>query len=87
MSKTKKEKLAIFVSGSGTNMENIARKVRAGELDCEVTLIVSDNPNAFALRRAAELGLETFVVDYKKFKSKAECESKKIGRASCRERV
>ena len=70
-----RKRLAIFVSGSGTNMENIAQKVRAGKLDCEIVLIVCDNPNAFALTRAARLGLETFVIDYKRFKSKAECES------------
>lgn len=70
-----KKRIAIFVSGSGTNMENIARRAKAGEIDCEVALIVCDNPSAFALERARRLGLETFVIERKNFGSKAEFEA------------
>ena|SRR3989338_9195380 len=70
------KRVAIFVSGSGTNMENIARRVQAGELDCELALVVCDNPNAFALKRAAKLGLETFLIDSKQFKSKGEFDAR-----------
>ena len=70
--KCEKKRIAIFVSGSGTNMENLARKAQSGELDCEIALIVCDNPNAFALKRASQFRLEAFVIDRKSFKSKAE---------------
>ncbi|MBI4395344.1 MAG: phosphoribosylglycinamide formyltransferase [Candidatus Omnitrophica bacterium] len=70
-----KKRIAVFVSGSGTNMENIARKVKAGELDCEIVLVVCDNPNAYALKRAEQFQLETFVIERKNFKSKAEFEA------------
>lgn len=71
-----KKRVAVFVSGSGTNMENLARKVQAGELDCEIALVVCDNPSAFALSRAAQLGLETFVIERQNFKSKVEFDAK-----------
>jgi len=71
-----KKRAAIFVSGSGTNMENLARKVQLGELNCEIALVLCDNPNAFALTRAAQFKLETFVIERKNFKSKAEFDSK-----------
>ena len=71
-----KKRIAIFVSGSGTNMENIAKRVKAGELDCEISLIVCDNPNAFALERARRFGLECFVIERKNFKTKAEFDAK-----------
>ena len=67
-----KKRFAIFVSGSGTNMENIAKKARSGELDCEIVTIVCDNPEALALKRAASLGLETFLVKRENFKTKVE---------------
>ncbi len=67
-----KKRAAIFVSGSGTNMENLACKVQLGELNCEIALVLCDNPNAFALTRAAQLKLETFVIERKNFKSKVE---------------
>lgn len=70
--KCEKKRLAIFVSGSGTNMENLARRVQSGELDCEIALIVCDNPNAFALKRASQFQLEAFVIERKNFKSKTE---------------
>lgn len=72
MGELPKKRIAIFVSGSGTNMENIARRMQAGELDCEIALIVCDHPEAFALKRAAKFGLETFVIERKNFKSKTE---------------
>ena len=70
------KRAAIFVSGSGTNMENIAKKAQAGELDCEIILVVCDHSKAFALTRAAHLGLEIFVVEPKAFKSRAEFDAR-----------
>ena len=73
---TERHRAAIFVSGSGTNMENIARRIRAGELAMEIALVVCDRPNAFALKRAKRLRLETFVAVPKTFSSKEEYERK-----------
>jgi phosphoribosylglycinamide formyltransferase 1 len=67
---------AIFVSGSGTNMEQIAKQVKVGELSCDIVTVVCDNPPALALKRAEKLGLETFVIERKKFASKTEFEAK-----------
>ncbi len=53
-------------------MENIAKRVKAGELDLEIGLIVCDNPQAFALKRAVQFHLETFLIDRKNFKDKSE---------------
>src|SRR3989338_5480681 len=73
---TERHRAAIFVSGSGTNMENIARRIRAGELAMEIALVVCDRPNAFALKRAKRLRLEMFVAVPKTFSSKEEYERK-----------
>ncbi len=70
--KHKKKRIAIFVSGSGTNMENIVRRIQTDGLDCAIVLVVCDNPSALALTRAARFGLETFVAERKNFKSKVE---------------
>lgn len=61
------KRLAIFVSGNGTNMENILRHVQAGKIKAEVSLVLTDNPGAYALERAKKFGVETLVVDRKKF--------------------
>lgn len=70
MSNLDKKRIAIFASGSGTNMENLAKHVKTGKLDCEIGLIVCDNPGAFALERATKMNLKTFIINRKEFQSK-----------------
>ena len=69
------KRLAIFVSGSGTNMENILRHIQEGKIQAEASLVVSDNPGAYALERAEKFGVESVVVDRKKFDSKENFEA------------
>jgi len=64
------KKLAIFVSGSGTNMENLILKIRAQKLPYEPAVVICDKPGAKALERAANLGVKTELVDRKLFASK-----------------
>ncbi len=53
-------KIAIFASGSGTNAENIILWFSSSKL-AKVTLILTENPNAFVLNRAKRLGVESRV--------------------------
>lgn len=53
-----KKKLAIFASGGGTNAENIV-KYFAGSETAEVSLILSNKPDAYVLERARRLGIES----------------------------
>lgn len=52
--------IAIFASGSGTNAENLIRFFnQAGQNGACVKLLLSNNPAAYALTRAANLGVPT----------------------------
>ena len=53
--------VAIFVSGSGTNCENIIRYFQ-GSASVHIGLVVSNRSDAFALERAKHLGVPTAVV-------------------------
>ena len=53
--------IAIFVSGSGTNCENIIRFFQSSE-DITSALVVSNRADAYALRRAERLGVPTAIV-------------------------
>ena len=53
--------LAIFVSGSGSNCENIIRYFQSSE-QIKISLVVSNKADAFALVRAQRLGIPTAVV-------------------------
>ena len=58
-------RLGALVSGGGTNLQAIMAACESGGLDAEMAFVGSDNPEAFGLKRAAERGIPTFVVDYR----------------------
>lgn len=62
--------VAIFVSGSGTNCENIIRHFD-GMADIRVALVLSNRTDAYALVRAKALGVETAVVPKAEFADEA----------------
>ena len=53
-------RIAVFVSGNGSNFENITRYLE-GNGKAEVALLVSNKADAFALKRAENLGVESVV--------------------------
>ncbi len=54
-------RLAILVTGSGTNCENIIRYF-APRPDVQIPIVVSSRPDAYALTRAQRLGIPTAVI-------------------------
>ncbi len=67
-------RIAVFCSGSGTNLQAIIDAKARGDIKGDLALIVSDVPTCFALKRAAKASVKTFVIDKKDFKSKKEFE-------------
>lgn len=58
--------IAVLVSGGGTNLQALIDAQRSGILHSgRLALVVSSNPNAYALTRAAQAGIATAVVDRK----------------------
>jgi phosphoribosylglycinamide formyltransferase-1 len=64
-------KLAVFVSGRGTNLLNIIKKHEDGFLSSEVALVISDR-QCEAIERSNHMGICSKVVDPKTFASEAE---------------
>jgi phosphoribosylglycinamide formyltransferase-1 len=62
--------LGILGSGSGSNMQAILDAIAAGKLDARIALVLSDNPDAFILKRAAKHGIATGVIDCGGFKTR-----------------
>ena len=60
---TEKAKIAVLVSGGGTNLQALLDAEQSGVLcSGEIVLVVSNNAKAFALERAARAGVETAVL-------------------------
>jgi len=62
----RKIKIAVLVSGGGTNLQANLDYQRAGKLkNGEVVAVIASNPNAYALKRAENFGVQGFVVSRK----------------------
>ena len=58
-----KTKIAVFVSGGGTNLQALIDAEKAGKIPSgEIALVVANNAGAYALERAAKAGIATEVV-------------------------
>jgi len=61
------KRIAILVSGGGSNMVALARDM-VGDHPARPVLVMSNDEHAGGLKRAAELGIDTDFVDHKPFK-------------------
>lgn len=57
---------AVLVSGGGTNLQAILDKRGTVVKSGEISLVISNKPDAFALERAKLVGIENFYVPYDK---------------------
>lgn len=73
--KMKKAKIAVLVSGGGTNLQALIDAEKKGIINSgEIVLVVSDKPTAFALSRAEKAGIKTAVVSKTEYKDNASFE-------------
>jgi len=54
--------LVVFASGNGTTLQAIIDHINSKELNAKISIVISDNPNAFALERAKKAGIATYVI-------------------------
>ena len=74
-----KKNLAILVSGSGTNLQAIIDAIENGSLsDTEISVVISNKKNAYALERAKNAGIENIFINSKDFKSNVDYDMKLI---------
>ena len=66
MNITDKAKIAVFVSGGGTNLQALIDAQKSGIIKSgELCLVVSNNPEAYALTRAELSGIQTAIISKK----------------------
>ena len=68
--------VAVLVSGGGTNLQAILDAQNAGKIPhARVTLVVSNNPGAYALTRASNQGIETLVLSRADYPAQSDFEA------------
>lgn len=61
------KRVAFLVSGSGTNMENLIKRIKAGEIPADPVIVISNKPGVKALEKASALGVKAVVIDHKAY--------------------
>ncbi len=72
-------KIAILLSGRGSNFVAIHDAIVRGELDAGIVCVISNRPDAPGIERARSLGLPAHVVDHRTFASRAAHEAEVLG--------
>jgi len=66
--------LGVLVSGRGSNLHAIFDAIQAERLKAKIGVVISDNPDAQALKRMAGFGITTVVIERKKFANRCDFE-------------
>ena len=72
---SKKLNLAVFISGSGSNLQSIIDACEAKDYPAKVKLVVSNNPEAYGLVRAKNANIPSVIINHKSFKTRQDFES------------
>ena len=73
-----KRKIGVLVSGRGSNLQALMDEIAAGTLNVEITVVISDKKDAFALERAEKAGIKAVAIDRKECASKEEFEAELV---------
>lgn len=63
-------KIAVLVSGGGTDLQSIIDAVENKEIDCKIEMDISSKEGVYSLERAKKHGIESHVITKKEYKDK-----------------
>ncbi|WJR67440.1 phosphoribosylglycinamide formyltransferase [Neorhizobium sp. CSC1952] len=70
-----RKRVAVFISGSGSNMLALADACAAPDFPAEIVAVISDKPSAGGIEKAEARGIRTLVFERKQFAGKPEHEA------------
>jgi len=62
--------IAILISGTGSNMQAFIDACKSDELDARISIVISNNPDAPGLQRAADAGIATKCINHRDYDSR-----------------
>lgn len=78
---TQRAKVAVLISGRGSNMTALVEAARAPDCPYEVVLVLSNKPDAEGLALAAAAGVPTLAIDHKSFGADREAHERALDAA------
>ena len=70
--------IGVLASGRGTNLQAIIEAVEEGRIEGEISIVVSDNSDAYALKRAKQHNIETQYINFRSFKNREDYDKKVV---------
>ena len=70
-----KARIAVFISGGGSNLQSLIDASESGRLSGEIVLVISSRDNAYGLERAFNAGIDTFVYKVKNYPTKEDAQA------------
>ncbi len=58
-------KIAVLISGSGSNLQAIIDNIESGYLNCFIEAVISDKKDAYGIKRAKSKNIKTYILDRK----------------------
>ncbi len=55
-------RIAVLASGSGSNLQALIEATQSGQIDGQISCVITDQPQAGALQRAQTAGIKTYVI-------------------------
>ena len=74
----RKIRIAVLVSGGGTNLQTLIDAVDKGDINGEIAAVISDNENAYALERARKHGIKAIYINRKLLAERLMAELQKL---------
>ena len=71
-------KIALLISGSGSNLQAIIDNIESGYLNCSIEAVISDKKDAYGIERAKSKNIKTYIIDKKQYGGKLSDEILKI---------
>ena len=68
------KEIAVLASGRGSNFQALIDAARSGYFPGVITRLITDNPAAYAIRRAKDAGIPVSVLDFASFSERSEYE-------------
>ncbi|MEK6682054.1 MAG: phosphoribosylglycinamide formyltransferase [Nitrospirota bacterium] len=75
---SKKIKLGVLISGRGSNLQSIIDASKAGNIDAEVVVVISDKKDAQGLESARVNNIDTIFINPKEYKKREEYDRKVV---------
>ena len=63
--------LVVIISGNGSNLQSIIDAIESHQINARISLVISNNPEAYGLIRASKHNIEHQIIDHRQFDDRA----------------